>query len=58
MSTSVEENKRTMQSYFDALSGKPKTVELLDKFVDSPALRQHILETEASFPNYAMTCTR
>ncbi len=54
MSTSAEENKRVMQSYLDALSGSPKTVELLDRFVDSPALRQHILETEASFPNYEL----
>lgn len=54
MSTSVEENKKVMQSYFDALSGRPKTMELLDKYVDSPALRQHILETEASFPSYEL----
>ncbi len=54
MSASAEENKKVMQSYFDALSGKPKTMELLDKYVDSPALRQHVLETEASFPSYEL----
>jgi predicted ester cyclase len=46
------ENKQFVLEYLEALSGKPKTADLVDKYVSSPGLKQHILDFEASFPGY------
>ncbi|MBB5057335.1 putative ester cyclase [Granulicella aggregans] len=54
MSTATLTSKQVVEDYFKAFSGKPKTAALIDQWVDDPALKQHILDTEASFPNYEL----
>ena len=49
----AQENKKVLVEYLEALSGKPKTAEIIDKYVVAPALKQHILDFEAGFPNYS-----
>jgi predicted ester cyclase len=49
----AQENKQVLVEYLEALSGKPKTAEIIDKYVVAPALKQHILDFEAGFPNYS-----
>jgi steroid delta-isomerase-like uncharacterized protein len=52
MKASVMESKELMTEYFRELSGKPKTEELVDRYVSDPALKEHIREFEAAFPEY------
>lgn len=52
MKALVMETKELMAQYFRDLSGKPKTEELLDRYVSDPALKEHIREVEAAFPAY------
>jgi predicted ester cyclase len=55
MSTAILTAKQLVEDYFTALSGHPKTEQLIDTFVTAPALKKHILDTEVSFPNYKLT---
>jgi predicted ester cyclase len=48
------ESKELMTEYFRDLSGKPKTEELLDRYISDPALKEHIREVEAAFPEYTL----
>ena len=50
----MNDNKIFISEYFEALSGKPKTRELIAEYVSEEALTQHILETEAAFPDYQL----
>ena len=50
----MNENKRLIKSYLDALSGRNKTPELVAKYVADKALAQHIAEVEAAFPSYEL----
>ena len=50
----MNENKRLIKSYLDALSGRNKTPELVAKYVNDKALAQHIAEVEAAFPSYEL----
>ena len=45
-------SKRLIEEYIENLSSKPKTEELLDRYVDDPALKEHIRQAEAAFPGY------
>lgn len=54
MSTATMTARQVIEDYFKALSGNPKTPAFIDQWVDDPALKQHILDTEASFPNYRL----
>lgn len=54
MTTASMTAKQVIEDYFRALSGNPKTEQLIDQFVDDPNLKQHILQTEASFPHYEL----
>jgi predicted ester cyclase len=54
MSASVVESKELMAEYFRDLSGKPKTEEVLDRYISDPALKEHIREVEAGFPEYKL----
>ena len=47
-------NKQLIEEYIENLSSKPKTEELLDRYVDDPALKEHIRQTEAAFPGYSI----
>lgn len=55
MSTATITSKQVVEDYFKALSGKPKTEEVIDQWVDDPHLKQHILQFESSFPDYQLT---
>jgi predicted ester cyclase len=54
MSTLAIEGKQLIQDYFQALSGQPKTEELLDRFISDPSLKEHIRQAEAAFPGYEL----
>ena len=47
-------NKQLIGQYFQALSGQPKPLTLLQRYVTDPALIEHISQAEASFPNYEL----
>ncbi len=47
-----KQNKAFIIRYFNALSGTPKTKELVDEFVTDPALMDHINFFETAFPQY------
>ena len=49
---SANENKQFVARYLDALSGKPKTPELVARFVSDRGLAEHIQQVEAAFPSY------
>jgi steroid delta-isomerase-like uncharacterized protein len=47
-------SKQFIEEYLEALSGKPKTETVIDRYVNDPHLKEHILQTEAAFPEYAL----
>jgi predicted ester cyclase len=49
---SPSENKQFVARYLQALSGKAKTPELVERFVSDRALVEHIRQAEAGFPSY------
>ena len=54
MKALVMESKELMTEYFKDLSGKPKSEEMLDRYISDPALKAHIREIEAGFPEYTL----
>ncbi len=46
--------KTFILEYFEALSGKPKTMELINKYVSDEHLAGHIMAYEESFPCYEL----
>jgi predicted ester cyclase len=50
----MNNSKTFIGEYFEALSGKPKTREMIAEYVADEALTLHILETEAAFPDYQL----
>ncbi|HEY0794495.1 MAG TPA: ester cyclase [Acidisarcina sp.] len=46
------DTRQFFENYIRAISGKPKTRELVREFVADSALEGHILQVEASFPSY------
>ena len=54
MKASIMESKELITEYFRDLSGKPKTEELLDRYISDPALKEHIREFEPAFPEYTL----
>lgn len=50
----TQENKEFVRKYFEALSGKPKTPELVDQYVAEQPLKDHIAMNEAAFPGYEL----
>lgn len=51
---SLKKNKEFIIRYFNAISGKDKTPELIDQFVTDPKLKEHIQFFEGAFPKYEM----
>jgi|SRR5579871_314066 len=47
-------NKQLIIDYLNALSGKPKTPEMLAPYVSDAGLLHHIAEVEAAFPSYEL----
>jgi predicted ester cyclase len=50
----TQENKEFIRNYFEALTGKPKSPELVDKYVAEQPLKDHIAMYEAAFPEYGL----
>jgi predicted ester cyclase len=50
----MAQSRQSIEDYLHALSGQPKTVELVARFVSDPALVEHIREVEAAFPGYEL----
>ena len=48
------EARQLVQDYLNALSGHAKPEKLLDRYLNDPGLKQHILQAEAAFPAYEM----
>ena len=46
--------KTFIQEYFEAISGKPKTMDLINKYVSDEHLAGHIMDYENSFPCYEL----
>ena len=46
--------KSFVRQYLAAISGKDKSTELIDRYVDDPLLRENILMYEIGFPRYEM----
>ncbi|MCA0132753.1 ester cyclase [Winogradskyella alexanderae] len=47
-------NKRFVEDYREAISGKAKTPELINRYVSDPELLEHIAFFEAAFPKYEL----
>ena len=54
MSTVAIDSKQLVEDYFKALSGHAKTEDVVDRYVSDPALKEHIRQAEAAFPNYEL----
>jgi predicted ester cyclase len=52
MTTVAVDSKQLIKDYFKALSGQPKTEELLDRYMSDADLKEHIRLAEAGFPGY------
>lgn len=48
------DNKHFVTEYLTALSGNPKPLVLVQRYVSDPALIEHISQIEAAFPNYQL----
>ena len=46
--------KELVQEYLHAISGKPKTDALMDKYITDPQLKEHIRFFESAFPEYEL----
>jgi len=55
MNTVAIDSKQMIQEYFNALSGQPKTENLMDRYISDPGLKEHIRVAEAAFPEYELT---
>lgn len=52
MSTPGADTRQMFEQYIDALNGKPKTSDIVNRYVSDPALQEHIRVAEAGFPAY------
>jgi hypothetical protein len=49
-----KKNKAFIIRYFNAISGKPKTPDVLEQYIDDKVLINHICFFEAAFPQYEL----
>jgi len=54
MSSSTAQSRQFIEDYLNALSGQPKTDELVARLVSDPSLVEHIRQVEAAFPAYEL----
>jgi len=54
MNSVAIDSKQLIQEYFNALSGRPKTEEILNRYISDPALKEHIRLAEDAFPEYEL----
>ena len=52
----MKTNKEIIETYLDELNGKPKTQEMMDRYIsdEDKELKDHIQVFEASFPGYQL----
>lgn len=50
----MSELKEIVNEYIEAISGKPKTEEVLDKYITDHELKEHIRFFENAFPEYEL----
>ena len=48
------DNKKFIQEYWDAISGKPKPMSILEKYISDAEFIDHIKVYEESFPHYEL----
>lgn len=48
----LKKNKELIVKYYNAVSGVPKTRELLNKYTTDESLIEHIIFFDSAFPNY------
>ncbi len=51
---SIEENKDVVRRYFEAVSGKDKPIELVEKYVSGEGLKELIAFGETAFPRFEL----
>jgi predicted ester cyclase len=51
---SAQTNRQFITRYLEAINGKPKPPELVARFVEDQALKEHIALFEAAFPSYEL----
>jgi predicted ester cyclase len=54
MTSSTTQSRQFIEGYLHALSGQPKTDELVARLVGDPTLAEHIRQVEAAFPAYEL----
>src|SRR5271170_3688340 len=54
MSSSTAQSRQFIEDCLNALSGQPKTDELVARLVSDPSLVEHIRQVEAAFPAYEL----
>jgi len=54
MTQMATDNTQLIRRYLDAVSGHPKTPDLVAQFVTDPALAEHITQVEAAFASYEL----
>lgn len=54
MNSVAIDSKQLIKEYFNALSGHPKTEELLDRYISDPGLKEHIRLAEDAFAEYEL----
>ena len=52
--TQEQKNKRFVTDYLEALSGKDKPLELLEKYITDKELIEHIIFFDGAFPKYEL----
>ncbi len=52
MSTLTVDSRQFIESYFEAMTGQPKTEDLLNRYISDNSLKEHIRQAEAAFPGY------
>lgn len=50
----MSDQKNVVNEYIAAISGKPKTEDVLDKYITDPELKEHIRFFEDAFPEYEL----
>ena len=48
----MSKEKEFLLEYFNDINGKPKTEDVLDKYISDPELKEHIRFFEHAFPEY------
>lgn len=54
MSTATMTTRQIFEEYLNAMSGKPKTEELMKRYISDPDLIEHIRQCEVGFPLYSI----